>query len=276
MRFQAACIQTNVQDSVSENIEHVFALVRRAGNKGATFIALPENSFQMVDAASKKALDVWPVGQHPGVLAMAELAREYAAWLLIGSVPTQAEGDQRLLNTSVLLNPEGNIATLYHKIHLFDVDLGGGEVYSESRRFAPGQRAIVVETGVGAVGMSICYDVRFPHLYRQLAQAGADILTVPAAFTAMTGKAHWHVLNRARAIENGCFVIAPAQVGMHPGGRSTFGHSLIINPWGEVLADGGEEVGVTLAEIDLSAVKETRRRIPSLLHDREFVVCSSS
>lgn len=272
MTFKAAAIQTNVQDDVSANLAAIIPFVRQAGDAGATLICLPENAFQMVDPALGKLPDAWEIAEHPGVAACAELARTYRAQILIGSIPTRQTGEDRLFNTQVLLDDAGQVAAVYHKIHLFDVDLGGGEKYSESKRFAAGHDAVVATTPLGKIGMSICYDVRFPQLYRALAKAGAEILAVPAAFTAITGKAHWHVLNRARAIEHGCFVISAAQTGIHPGNRQTYGHSLIISPWGEVLADGGEGVGVVTALIDTRAVAEARRKIPSLNHDREFSV----
>jgi predicted amidohydrolase len=168
------------------------------------------------------------------------------------------------------VDPAGEIVARYDKIHLFDVDLNENESYRESARIAPGGQAIVAATPWGGLGMTVCYDLRFPHLYRSLAKRGADFLSVPAAFTRVTGRAHWHVLQRARAIENGCYVFAPAQCGDHAEGRRTYGHSLIVDPWGEVLADGGEEVGFILAEVDSALVTEVRRKIPSLSHDRPF------
>ena len=179
-------------------------------------------------------------------------------------------GKSRVVNRSLLVDPSGAITARYDKLHLFDVDVGDGQAYKESATVEPGERAVLAATPWGLAGLSICYDLRFAYLYRALAQAGAGMLTVPAAFTYATGKAHWHVLARARAIETGSFVLAPNQCGTHAEGRKTWGHSLIVNPWGEILADGGEEVGIVTATIDLDQVTEARRKIPALKHDRSF------
>jgi predicted amidohydrolase len=188
----------------------------------------------------------------------------------VGSLAVKLDSNDKVANRSFLLDAVGNIVASYDKIHMFDVQLPSGETYRESATFKPGETAVVAPTPWGQLGMSVCYDVRFAVLYRALAQAGASILTVPAAFTRTTGKAHWHILLRARAIETGCFVVAAAQCGTHAEGRQTFGHSLIVDPWGEVLADGGEEVGVTLARIDTARVAEVRGMVPALSHDRVF------
>ena len=177
---------------------------------------------------------------------------------------------RRLLNEAFLVTPDGNIVAHYDKIHMFDVEVDDGQTYRESAAYQPGTRAVVAATPWGRLGMTVCYDVRFPYLYRSLAQAGAEFISVPAAFTRVTGQAHWHVLLRARAIENGCFVLAPAQCGEHAEKRRTYGHSLIIDPWGEVLADGGADVGFVVADIDLSKVAQARHSIPSLTHDRSI------
>ena len=202
---------------------------------------------------------------------MRGLAAELGIWMLIGSIAVTLAGEDRLANRSVLIAPDGSVRARYDKIHMFDVEVGDGQSYRESRAYRPGERAVLAETEFGKLGMTICYDVRFPHLYRKLAQAGAGILTIPAAFTRVTGKAHWHVLVRARAIETGSFVIAPAQGGKHEDGRETFGHSLIVSPWGEVLAEkADDEPGVILADLDLDAVAIARRRIPSLGNDQDI------
>lgn len=273
MKFTAACIQSNCLDDLQANIAQVIPLVKQAAEMGALFITLPENSFLIEQHGIATYQDVIAPEDHPGILACAEIARRYKAWILVGSIPVADElVAGKIYNTSVLLDDLGGIHTFYKKIHLFDVDLDNGESYRESKRVSAGSSGKLVQLPWGKAGLSICYDVRFPQLYRQLAQAGADILAVPAAFTAVTGKAHWHVLLRARAIENGAFVIAPAQWGEHPGKRMTYGHSLIIDPWGEVLADAGDGIGVITAEIDMDKVRTIRGRIPSLVHDREFVV----
>jgi deaminated glutathione amidase len=204
---------------------------------------------------------------NPALAAFRELARETGAWLLVGSLAIKLEA-ARLANRSFLLAPDGAIAARYDKIHMFDVDLKNGESYRESALYRPGDSTILARLPWGTLGMTVCYDLRFPYLYRALAQAGADFLSIPAAFTVPTGKAHWHVLQRARAIENGCFVFAPAQCGEHAEGRKTYGHSLIVDPWGEVLADAGEAVGFVTAEIEPAKVAEARRMVPSLRHDR--------
>src|SRR5207247_1825859 len=193
------------------------------------------------------------------------------ALVMVPSGEPGADGsEERLANRSFLIDAGGAIVSRYDKIHMYDIDLPGGESYRESNAYRPGGRTIVAETPWGRLGMSVCYDVRFPHLYRALAQAGADFLAVPSVFTVPTGRAHWHVLLRARAIENACFVFAPAQWGEHTAGRKSYGHSLIVDPWGEVMADGGEAVGVVTARIDPARIAEARRSVPSLTHDRAF------
>jgi len=198
-----------------------------------------------------------------------ELARESGLWLHCGSLAVLLDNG-RVANRTLLLDPRGEVVARYDKIHMFDVDLGNGEAYRESATFEAGAEAVVACTPWGGLGLSICYDLRFPHLYRSLAKAGADFLAVPAAFTRTTGRAHWHVLLRARAIETGCFVFAPAQCGEHVGGRQTYGHALIVSPWGAIIADGGENPGFIIAEIDPAEVDEARRKIPSLGHDRSY------
>ena len=207
--------------------------------------------------------------EHPAIPALAAAAKELGLWVLLGSLGI-VRADGRIDNRAYLIDPAGRIAARYDKIHLFDVDLEAGKEYRESATIAPGSVAVVADTPWGGLGLSICYDLRFPQLYRRLAHEGATMLAVPAGFTRLTGKAHWHVLCRARAIENGAYVIAPCQNGTLEGGAECFGHSLIVDPWGEILADGGEEEGVVIAEIDPAKVTEARRRIPALTHDRDF------
>jgi deaminated glutathione amidase len=270
-QLRVACIQTSSGADISENIKQCHSLVQNAAGQGAQLVALPENAFLMRDPAQKEAFPLFSQAEHPGVQAACSWARECAVWLLVGSVAVLPDtGATKLLNRSLLISPQGLVVATYDKIHLFDVTLPGGESYAESSRFAAGERMVVVPTPLATLGLSICYDVRFPHLYRAMATAGAQLLMVPAAFTYTTGTAHWEVLLRARAIENGCFVVAPAQTGTHPGDRRTFGHSLIIDPWGRVLANGGTEVGVVLADLDLAQVDEIRTRLPSLAHTRPF------
>ena len=263
--FKAACVQMRAGTEIAPNIDAASALIREAAANGAQLIATPEMT---------NLLDIRP-GQAKGKLvieaddvsaaAFAALAEELGVWLLIGSIGVRHETDPRAANRSLLIAPDGQIAARYDKIHMFDVDVGDGQSYRESRSYRPGDAAVLAETPLGKIGMTICYDVRFPHLYRTLAQAGAEILTVPAAFTKVTGEAHWHTLLRSRAIETGCYVLAPAQGGTHEDGRQTYGHSLIISPWGEVLADSsGTDPGIVYADINLAEVADARRRIPSL------------
>ncbi len=267
--MKLALLQMTSGADIAENIARFEALAAEAAAKGAQFIATPENTFMMETPHAERVR--FGQEQHPGMAAASEAAKKHKVWLLIGSVAVLPQGEQeKTYNRSVLFNPEGSVAAHYDKIHLFDVEVGDGQTYKESNRILPGGKAMVAVTPLGKLGLSVCYDVRFPHLYRALAKNGADILAVPAAFTAVTGEAHWHTLLRARAIENGCFVIAPAQCGTHPGNRKTFGHSLVVDPWGKVLADGGTEEGVVLADIDLAQVQKVRASIPSLLHDRDF------
>lgn len=271
--IRAACVQMRSGAEVAPNVAAATALVRQAAEAGAMLIATPEMT---------NLLDIRPGMARPKIVsqdddatlaAFRALAVELGVWLLLGSIAVTVEDDDRFANRSFLIGPDGKIIAQYDKIHMFDVEVGDGQTYRESRAYRPGTSAVLAETAFGPVGMTICYDLRFPALYRTLAQAGAQILTVPAAFTRVTGEAHWHVLLRARAIETGCFVIAPAQGGKHEDGRETFGHSLIISPWGEILAEAdGDEPGVIWADLDLDQVAKARARIPSLGNDRDALV----
>jgi len=267
--FTVACVQTNSARDIEPNIDSVTPLVRAARAAGADFILLPENVSMLEPSSRQQREKAVPEDDHPALAAFCELARDTGAWLLVGSLSIRA-GDGKVANRSMLIDATGEVAARYDKIHLFDVNLGNGEHYRESKTIEPGDRAVVVDTPWGRLGMSVCYDLRFPHLYRELAKRGADFLSIPAAFTRTTGRAHWHVLQRARAIETGCYVFAPAQCGVHAEGRETFGHSLIVDPWGTILADGGEDVGFVLAEVDPAEVAAARRKIPALEHDRSF------
>ncbi|HVA14437.1 MAG TPA: carbon-nitrogen hydrolase family protein [Stellaceae bacterium] len=275
--FKAACIQLNAGREIEPNIRAAADLVRRARDAGADLIMTPEVSDMIEPKRSARLEKARDEASHPMLAAFRALARETGAHLLLGSIMIRAAGDSqrgnnRLANRSFLIAPDGNILARYDKIHMFDVDLPGGESYRESAVFRPGEAAVLAPLPWGVLGLSICYDLRFPQLYRGLAQSGADFLSIPAAFTVPTGKAHWHVLMRARAIENGCFVFAPAQCGEHAEGRRTYGHSLIVAPWGEVLAEAGEAVEFILAEIDPGRVAEARRAVPALHHDRPFAL----
>lgn len=267
--LRAAVIQVNAGPEIEPNLVQAGALVRGAVADGAQLVCLPENVSLMAQGREKILARVKPEESHPGVPFFRDLARETGAWIMTGTLGCLLE-DGRVANRAFVVAPNGDIVARYDKIHMFDVDLAGGESYRESATYRPGERAVVAPTPWGGLGLSICYDVRFAYLFRALAKAGASLITVPAAFTVPTGRAHWHVLLRARAIETGCFVLAPAQTGLHDGGRGTYGHSLIISPWGEVLADAGEGVGHVIADLDLDKVAEARRMVPSLGHDRAF------
>ncbi len=277
--MRAALVQLNVGDDPAANLGQVQGLVAKAIARGAEFVLTPECTNMLSSNRAHQAAHIVAEGDDPTLAALRAQASAGRVWLLIGSLGVQSgDADGRFANRSFLVSPDGKIAARYDKIHMFDVNVSQTEVYRESAAYRPGDTAIVAQTPFGGVGMTVCYDLRFGHLHRALAQAGAQILTVPAAFNHITGAAHWEVLLRARAIETGCFVLAPAQTGFHPetlsggAGRRTFGHSLAIAPWGEVLADGGTDVGVTFVDLDLDEVARARARIPSLTHDRKFML----
>jgi predicted amidohydrolase len=267
--FRLACVQPNVGDDIAANIAEVSGLIRRAHAAGAQFIGTPENTGGMVAPGTGASRLGFTEDRHPALAKYRALAAELKTWLLIGSLWITTD-DDRVNNRQFLIGADGTVQARYDKIHMFDVDLANGEQYRESKSFRPGERAALAQTPFGTLGMSICYDLRFAYLYRHLAQSGAQFISVPAAFTRPTGQAHWHVLLRARAIETGAFVFAPAQTGLHPGNRGTYGHSLIVAPWGEVLADGGEETGFVMAEIDLAQVDKARASVPAWRADRSF------
>jgi deaminated glutathione amidase len=275
--FTASCIQFTSARDYDPNIRVVSDLVRRARDGGADLVLTPENTGLTEPIGKLRRAKARDEPNHPVLAALRDVARETGVWLLIGSLAVDVSGEAgipkdetRLANRSYLIDPSGAVVAHYDKIHMFDVDLAGGESYRESNAFRPGGRTVLADTPWGVLGMTVCYDLRFPQLYRTLAQAGADFLAIPSAFTVPTGKAHWQVLMRARAIENGCFVFAPAQWGEHAEGRRTYGHSLIVDPWGEVLADAGEGIGIVSARIDVEAIAKARRMVPSLGHDRPF------
>jgi predicted amidohydrolase len=268
--FRVACVQNCAERDMAPSIAALEPLIRGAAADGAELILLPEMATmlepqnpQVLDKAQAEASD-------PGLRRFRSLAQETGSWILGGSLLLKAEGENRVVNRSHLIDPAGAIVARYDKLHLFDVDLAGGETYRESATVKAGNRAVLGPTPWGAIGMSICYDLRFAYLYRALAQAGASFLAIPAAFTYTSGKAHWHVLARARAIETGCYVFAPCQTGVHAENRRTWGHSLIVDPWGEVLADGGDAIGWIAADVDPAKVEAARRMIPALKHDRSF------
>jgi deaminated glutathione amidase len=274
MTFTAACVQLNAKRELADNLPVIRDLIRDAAGRGADFITTPECSGAMEPMAERTRANTPSEDKHPGLPMVGELARDTGAWILIGSFAVKL-ANGKIANRSYLFDKTGSLAATYDKIHMFDVDIGDGQTYRESATYEAGACGVVADLPWGRLGLSICYDVRFAYLYRALAHAGADFITVPAAFTKVSGEAHWHVLQRARAIETGCYVISAAQCGTHAEGRQTFGHSLIVDPWGKVLADGGEDVGVITAAIDPAQVAEARRRIPALTHDREVRIVTA-
>lgn len=271
--LRAACIQMLSTTEVGPNIDAASDLIRAAAGQGAEFIATPEMT---------NLLDIRPGQARPKITseaddaclqALSELARSLQVTLLIGSIAVALPDDDRFANRSFLIGPDGAVLARYDKIHMFDVEVGDGQSYRESKAYRAGRDMVLATTPLAKIGLTICYDVRFPHLYRALGQAGAELITLPAAFTRVTGAAHWHVLIRARAIETGCFLLAPAQGGQHEDGRETYGHSLIISPWGEILAEAThDEPGFIMADLDLEEVTKARARIPALGNDQEIVL----
>ncbi|MEZ5937901.1 MAG: carbon-nitrogen hydrolase family protein [Hyphomonadaceae bacterium] len=270
-KIQVACVQMRSGKGIDANIADASELIRKAAAGGAQLIVTPEMTSLLDKAPGATFAASIAEDEDRALQAFRSLAKDVGAWLVIGSLPIRVS-DTRCANRQFLISPDGEVVARYDKIHMFDVQLNEGNIYRESRDYAPGDKLVVAETPLGKIGMTICYDVRFPHLHRDLAKAGAEILTGPAAFTKITGEAHWHPLLRARAIETGCFMIAAAQGGRHEDGRETFGHSLIIGPWGEILAEGGTDPGVVSAEIDLDEVSKARRKIPALEHDRPYTL----
>lgn len=271
--LNVACVQNNASGPQSDNIAKAMGLVARAAGQGAELIALPEYYSGFGSKNGVLDLPAFPEARHEGLSAAREAAQRHKVWVHLGSIAVKLD-DGRLANRGFMIDPHGTITARYDKIHLFDVDLGPGKVYRESQVIRPGSEAVVAQTPWGGIGMTICYDLRFPRLYRALAQAGAEVLAVPSAFTVPTGSAHWHALLRARAIECGAYVLAPAQWGTHPATagkpRRTYGHSLAVAPWGEILADAGEGTGTSFVEIDPAEVTRAREMVPSLRHDRDF------
>lgn len=267
--FRAACVQMRSTDDVMQNVRDASDMIRDAAGQGAAYVQTPENTCLMAPDGGVKFERTFSEAEDPALPAFRALAEELGIWLHIGSLAIKV-APGKVANRSYLLAPDGQISARYDKIHLFDVDLPNGEVYRESATVAPGDRIVMADLPWGRLGLSVCYDLRFPHLYRAFGKAGCTFISIPAAFTRTTGEAHWHVLQRARAIENGCFVISAAQGGTHANGRQTYGHSLIVAPWGEVLAEGGTEPGVIMADIDPGEAAAARSRVPSLRHDRPF------
>ncbi len=269
-----ALVQTRTPATAKAGLDHVAPLIREAAAGGARFILTPEGTNLLEQRRDRRATVLASEDEDVAVLGLRRLAAELGVWLLIGSaiVRSGRDGDARAANRSLLVGAGGAIVARYDKLHVFDVDLPNGERYRESATVRPGDGAAVADTPWGRLGLTICYDIRFPHLHRQLAQAGASMIAVPAAFTAPTGEAHWETLLRARAIETGAFVLAPAQGGLHEDGRRTWGRSTVVGPWGEIIARADhDEPCVLHAKLDMEAVAKARAAIPSLTHDREFV-----
>jgi deaminated glutathione amidase len=269
--FRVGLIQMRSGRDPRGNIDSAVKLIGEAKAAGADYVQTPEmtNIMEVKREALFGALA--PEEQDASLAAFRETARAHRLWLHVGSLALKVSPD-KAVNRSFLIDPQGEITARYDKIHMFDVDLAGGESYRESRSYRAGEAAISADLPWGRLGLTICYDLRFPALYRALAEAGASFLAIPSAFTRQTGEAHWHVLMRARAIENTCYVLAAAQGGKHENGRETFGHSLVVDPWGRVVAEGGTEPGVVLAEIVPADIATARARIPSLQHGRRFEV----
>src|SRR3954469_12339291 len=269
LSFTAAMVQMRTSLSPEASFEQAARLIREAASQGAEYVQTPEVS-NLIQKNRKALFELLaPEDEDLSLKAYRELARELKIHLHIGSLALRAT-PERAANRSFLISPDGGILAAYDKIHMFDIELDGGESYRESANYQPGETAVISDLPWGRIGLTICYDVRFPALYRALAEAGASFITVPSAFTVRTGEAHWHTLLRARAIENGCYIFAAAQAGKHERGRECYGHSLIVDPWGVVLAEGGVEPGIVMAKIDPAKAASARKSIPSLQHGRRF------
>ena len=273
--LSVACVQLCSGCDPADNMAEIDRRVRLAAAAGARLVALPEACTFMEKNRAAMRARLFTEQKSPQVAAFAELARAMGVWLLAGS-QFLADEDDTAVNRSLVFAPDGTIAARYDKIHMFDVTLPNGEVHAESQSYKAGTKADMVEVDGVWLGLSICYDMRFPAMYRALASAGAQVLSVPSAFTQVTGEAHWHVLLRARAIENGAYVLAPAQIGTHENGRQTFGHSLIVDPWGTVIAEAGADDDFVMAELDMAAVDKARRALPVFAHGRSFSLSDKS
>jgi deaminated glutathione amidase len=269
--FRVALLQMQTGNDLAQNLDAVQSMTHAAATAGAQLVLTPEYTLMMDGSGRVMRERALPADGGEPLQALRSLARDHSIWLLAGSLTLKTEGD-RIANRSYLLAPDGSVAASYDKIHMFDATLPDGKVIRESSAYCPGDRAVIAETPWGKLGLTVCYDLRFPQLYRALARAGALYLTIPSSFQRSTGKFHWHTLVKARAIENACFVFAAAMCGEHPGNRSTYGHSLIVDPWGDVLADGGEAPGIVYADIDPARVSKVRGMLPCLEHDRDFAL----
>ena len=264
-----ACLQLNPSDDIERNVGATLSSARSAVERGAKLILTPEHSALLDGRGSVMRDGAGPETAQLLLSSLRKFAQETETWILIGSIGI-LQDDGRIANRSYLIDNAGTVAAAYDKIHMFDIVLPDGREIRESRRYRPGTEARLARTPWGSLGMTICYDIRFPHLYRALAKAGAGMIAAPSAFTRSTGRDHWHALLRARAIESGAYILAPATCGEHPGGHATFGHSLVVDPWGNIIAEAEEEPDVLIADIDLATVDAVRGRLPSLLHDRVF------
>jgi len=269
--FKAAMIQMRSGLSPAANLDDAVRMIGEAKSAGADYAQTPEMTNLLAANREQLFAAIVEEDKDASLAAYRDLARKHGIYIHIGSLAIKVS-PERAANRSFLITPKGDIAARYDKIHMFDVDLGNGESYRESRNYAPGELAVIGSMPWGVLGLTVCYDLRFPALYRALAEAGATMLAIPSAFTVPTGQAHWQVLMRARAIENGCFVLASAQAGKHESGRETYGHSIVVDPWGKILAEGGAEPGIVMAEIDPAAVTKARSRVPSLQHGRRFEI----
>ena len=271
--MRAAVLQMTSGIDPAANAAAIVEAVRRAAEQGVDMLFTPEMAGYLDRNRARAAETLRSEADDPVLATVREAAARHGLWVHLGSLPLrQEDGDERWVNRSFVIDNKGEIRARYDKIHLFDVDLATGESWRESAVYRPGEKVVAVDTPWGRMGLSVCYDLRFPDLYRALTNAGVTMLLVPAAFTVPTGQAHWHVLLRARAIEAGCFVIAPAQTGRHEDGRETYGHSLVIDPWGDILLDMEEKAGLALADIDLSRVEEVRGRVPAIANRRDIPV----
>jgi deaminated glutathione amidase len=267
--FKVGLIQMQSGLEPDANLAAAAAAIEEAKRGGADYVLTPEMTNILALKRNDLFAKIVDEESDPTLARLRDMARKLSIYVHIGSLAIKASPD-KAANRSFLIDRKGDVVARYDKIHMFDVDLAGGESYRESNNYRPGDLAVVADLPWGRLGLTVCYDLRFPALYRALAEAGASFLAIPSAFTRQTGEAHWHVLQRARAIENGCFVFAAAQGGRHENGRETFGHSLVVDPWGRILAEGGTGPGVLIAEIDPAAVAAARSKVPSLLHGRRF------
>lgn len=271
LSFRAACLQMNSGNDLAANLAQLKRMVTEAAGQGARFVLSPEYCLMMDGSGRVMREGALPADGGAVLNELQQLASDLKIWMLAGSLTLKTD-EERIVNRSFLITADGAVAATYDKIHMFDVTLPDGKVIRESSAYRPGTEAVIASTPWGKLGMTICYDVRFPHLYRTLAQQGAEFVSVPASFQRQTGKAHWHTLLQSRAIETAAYVLAPAMCGDHPGNRQTYGHALIVDPWGEVLADAGEAPGIIYADIDPARVAKIRGMMPSLQHDRPYQV----